>query len=211
MANSAAPFGLRPVRRLDGAAWTGQARHYVIPSDDTNNYFIGDPVDLTGNSNTTEITVIGGGTFAPGTLSEIALATLADTNQTIGPIVGFAPTSRDSAVYGPASTVRVALVADDPNLVFEIQDDGATALTADSVGLNAIMQSGTGSTITGRSGYVLDTNGDAPEANASNMLLILQLSKRMGNEIAAFAIWDVILGVHRYKASGDGEGSLGIA
>lgn len=206
MANTAAPFGLRPVRKLDGSAWTGQARHYYIPAGDSTSFFIGDPVDLTGNSNTSEI--MG---FAPGTLSEIGAITAADTNQFVGAIVGFLPSNRDSNVYGAGSTDRIALVADDPNLVFEIQDDGASALTADSVGLNAIMQSGSGSTATGLSAYVLDTNGDAPEANASNMLLIIGLSKKMGNEIGVFAVWDVIASVHRYKASGDGEGSLGIA
>lgn len=209
MANTVAPFGLRPVRRLDGQPMS-QPRHYYIPAGDSTAYYIGDPVDLVGDSNDAEVVTLHG-TFAPNTLSEIGLATLADTNQCVGAIVGFAPMNRDSAIYGAASTERVALVCDDPNMIFEIQDDGATALTSDSVGLNAIMQSGTGSTTTGLSGYVLDTNGDAPEANASNMLLILGLSKKQGNELATYATWDVMLSVHRYKAAGDGEGSLGIA
>lgn len=210
MANTNAPFGLRPVRRFDGSPWTGQARHYYIPSGDSNNYFIGDPVDIVGDSNDAEVVVVGG-TFPPSTLSEIGLATLADGNKCIGAIVGFAPTNRDSPIYGAASTERVALVADDPDLIFEIQDDGATALTADSVGLNAIMQSGSGSTVTGRSAYVLDTNGTAPSADASNMLIIHALSKRQGNSLAVNAVWEVLINMHRYRATGDGDGGLGIA
>jgi hypothetical protein len=207
MANTAAPFGLRPVRYLNGSQWTGQARHYYIPSGDGTAYFIGDPVDIVGDSNDAEVNVIGG-SFPQATLSEIGLATLADGNYCIGCIVGFAATNRDSPIYGAASTERVALVADDPNLIFEIQDDGATALTADSVGLNAIMQSGSGSTVTGLSGYVLDTNGTAPSADASNMLLIQGLSKRLGNSLAVSAIWDVQISMHRFARL---NGLLGIA
>lgn len=210
MANTNAPFGLRPVRYRNGNPWTGQARHYYIPSTDSTAYHIGDPVDIVGDSNDAEVACIGG-TFPPSTLSEIGLATLADGNKCVGAIVGFAATNRDSPIYGAASTERVALVADDPDLVFEIQDDGTTALTADSVGLNAIMQSGTGSTVTGLSGYVLDTNSTAPAADASLMLLIHGLSKRLGNSLAVNAVWEVQINMHRFRATGDGDGSLGIA
>lgn len=210
MANTNAPFGLRPVRYRNGTPWTGQARHYIAPSGDSNAMYIGDPVDITGNSNSSEVTCLGG-TFAAGTLSEVALATLSDGNYAVGVIVGVEAVSRESTTYREASTERVLLVADDPNLIFEVQDDGATALTADSVGLNAILQSGSGSTVSGLSGYVLDTNGDAPAADASNMLLILGLSKKMGNAIDTYAVWDVMINMHRYGATGDGDGSLGVA
>ena len=210
MANTAAPFGMRPVRYLNGTPWTGQARHYYVPASAGTAYFIGDPVDITGTSNTAEVSCLGG-LFPAGTLAEVTLATLADGNYTIGIIVGVEAVHRDSTVHREASTERVLLVADDPNLVFEVQDDGATALAATSVGLNAILQSGTGSAYTGQSAYVLDTNGDAPAADASNMLLIRGLSNKVsGNSIAAYAIWDVTINMHRFGATGDGDGSLGV-
>lgn len=209
MANTNRPFGLKPVRYRNGTPWTGQARHYHVPSSHGTAIYIGDPVDLTGTSNTAEVTCLGG-TFPIATLADVTLATLADGNYTCGVVVGVEAVNRESTIYREASTDRVLLVADDPDLIFEVQDDGATALAATSVGLNAILESGTGSTTTGLSGYVLDTNGDAPAADASNMLLIMGLSKRLGNEVAAYAVWEVMLNMHRYKATGDGDGSLGV-
>lgn len=198
MANTVAPFGLRPVRRRDGSEWTGKARPYLIPSTDNTDMFVGDPVDLAGDTNSTVVTVVGG-EFVPGALPTVAAATLADGNYTIGPIVGFMPTTQASDIYGVASTTRVALVADDPDLIFEIQDDGATALGIASAGLNAIMQSGSGSTFTGKSAYVLDTNGTAPSADASNMLFIERVANRPNNDgTLASTIWEVTISMHRY-------------
>lgn len=200
MANPTNAFGLKPVRRRDGSPWTGKATPYSIPSTDTNNYFIGDPVDLAGTAtgNAASVTIVGG-EFAIGTLPEIAAATLADGNYTIGPIVGFMPTTEASTVYGAASTTRVALVADDPDLVFHIRDDGTTALGIAGVGLNAIMESGTGSTVTGLSGYVLDTNGTAPSADASNMLYIDRAANINNNDATLVrTVWEVFISMHRY-------------
>jgi hypothetical protein len=208
MANIVAPFGLRPVRRRDGSEWNGKVRPYLVPTGVATDVFVGDPVDLAGTSNATTITVIGG-EFQPGTLPTVALATLADGNYTIGPIVGFMPTTRDSEIYGPSATNRVALVADDPNLIFEIQDDGAAVLGVAGVGLNAIMQTGSGSTATGKSGYVLDTNGTAPSADASNMLLIERAANRVGNDATlASTIWEVSISMHRLARL---NGLLGVA
>ena len=44
MANTSTPFGLRPVRSLNGAPWNGAATMYYIPSTDTNAYFVGNTV-----------------------------------------------------------------------------------------------------------------------------------------------------------------------
>ncbi len=87
------------------------------------------------------------------------------------------------------------------------RDDGTTALTYDSVGLNCIMQTGTGSTTTGKSAYVIDTNTDPPDADASNMLFILGLSNIVGNEIGAYGVWDVLINQHRYRPNN----GLGVA
>lgn len=200
MANPTNAFGLKPVRRRDGSPWTGKATPYSIPSGDTNNYFIGDPVDLAGTAtaNAAAVTIIGG-EFAVGTLPEIVAATLADGNYTIGPIVAFMPTTEASTVYGAASTTRVALVADDPDLIFQIRDDGASAIGIAGVGLNAIMESGTGSTNTNLSGYVLDTDGDAPAADASNMLYIDRAANIADNDATLVStVWEVFISMHRY-------------
>jgi hypothetical protein len=212
MANVNAPFGLRPVRRRDGQPM-GLPRHYYIPAGDSNKYHIGDPVDIVGDSNDATVETLGG-TWVPGSLSEIGHATLADGNYCTGVIVGFEAMTRDSAIYGAASTERVALVCDDPDVIFEVQDDGGgSALGADTVGLNAIMITGTGNDVTGQSGKMMDAGtGTAPSANASYMLMILGFANKRGNTLGEdYGIWEVMINMHRYRATGDGDGSLGIA
>ena len=71
MANNDTPFGLRPLRHRNGAPYNGAANPYYIPSSYATALFIGDPVIITGTSNTSAVKVPGVGDFAPGTLPEI--------------------------------------------------------------------------------------------------------------------------------------------
>jgi hypothetical protein len=181
MANTDTPFGLRPVRHRNGTPWNGKVRPYFIPSTYATALYIGDPVVKTGTSNTARVAAPQVGTFAIGTLPEVNKATAGDGNAITGVIVGFA-TNPDSlgTVYGAASTARVAMVCDDPSVVFEIQADGA--IPAASVGLNAVLiYTHAGSNFTGLSGAELDTTSDAPAADASNQLTILRIVNREDN------------------------------
>lgn len=200
MANKNAPFGLRPVRYLNGSPWTGAARPYYVPSDYATALYIGDPVVIVGDSNDNEY--MG---FPPGSLSEVNLGAAGDATAFTGAVVSVHPVTRESSVYKPASTEALVYVADDPNLVFQIRDDGAGTPSADWVGLNANLVSGSGSTGSGLSGWAL--NGSSPAADASNQLFILGLAAIMENEIGDYAVWDVRLNQQTYApASG-----LGIA
>lgn len=195
MANRNAPFGLRPVRYRDGSPWNGACRQYYVAAGDNNGaIFIGDCVTIIGETNDAEI-------FGnpPGTLQEVTRATVGDTPGTgsviAGVVVGVMPVTGDSLVYRANSTERVLLVCDDPAVIFEIQADGT--VTAEMVGLNAVLIEGTGSTVTGRSAVKLDTTSDVPAADASNQLYILGLSKKQGNEIGAYSILDVLINAHQ--------------
>lgn len=182
MANTDAPFGLRPIKHKGGAPYTGAANPYYIPSTYATALFIGDPVIKTGTANTAEVTEPGAGKFIPGSLPEINKAAAGDGNAITGVIVGFSPDPDNlSRSYNPASTERIAYVCDDPDVIFEIQADGAIAAT--QVGLNAVLiYTNAGSTTTGLSGVELDTSSDAPAADASNQLTILRVVNRTDNE-----------------------------
>jgi hypothetical protein len=182
MANQDSPTGLRPIRHRNGAAYNGAANPYYIPASYGTALFIGDAVVKTGTSNTAEVKVPSSGTFEIGTLPEINKASAGDGNAITGVIVGFAALPDDlSKQYNAASTARVALVADDPDLVFEIQADGA--IPATSIGLNAVLiYTHSGSTVTGLSGVELDTTSDAPAADASNQLTIQRAVNRVDND-----------------------------
>lgn len=192
MANSDAPFGLRPMRHRNGAHYNGAANPYYVPSSYGTALFIGDPVVKTGTSNTSAV-----GEFQPGTLPEVNKATAGDGNAITGVVVGFkSPTPEDNDnVYNPASTERIALVCDDPDVVFEIQADGTLAAT--DVGLNAVLiYTNSGDTNTGLSGVELDTTSDVPAADASNQLTIQRFVNRGDQEIGANSVVEVKINNH---------------
>jgi len=217
MANVDTPFGLKPLRYKGGGPYNGAVNPYFIKSDYATALYIGDPVVKTGTSNTAAVSAPGAGSFGIGTLPEINKTAAGDvdgaTKRITGVIVGFAPLATDlNKNYNPASTERIAYVCDDPDVVFEIQADGAVA--AASVGLNAVLiYTHSGSTTTGLSGAELDTTSDAPEANASNQLIILRASNREDNDTTlTHAKVEVMINAHTeatgYTAAGDG--TLGI-
>lgn len=83
--------------------------------------------------------------------------------------------------------------------MYEIQDDSdGGALTAASVGLNADIVVGTGSTTTGTSAMELDSS---TVNTTSAQLRILGLSHRADNEIAANAKWLVMINEHELKST----------
>lgn len=206
MANKDASFGLRPIKHKSGAPYNGSVNPYYIPSTYATALFVGDPVVKTGTSNTAVVSVGGGGKFQIGTLPEINKATAGDGNLITGVIVAFCPLPTNLALqYNTASTERVALVCDDPDVVFEIQADGAIAVT--QVGLNAnLIFTNAGSTVTGLSGVELDTSSDAPDADASNQLTIQRVVNREGVEAAsAWTVVEVKINQHT-----EASGALGI-
>jgi hypothetical protein len=213
MANTDAPRGLTPLRHKSGAPYNGAANAYYIPSSYGTALYIGDPVVKTGTSNTARVTAPGLGGFAVGTLPEINKATAGDANRVTGVIVGFAADASNlSNQYNPASTERIALVADDPDLVFEIQADGA--VPAASMGLNAVfIFTHAGSTVTGHSGVELDTTSDAPAADASNQMVIMRAVNKANNDTTlTHAKVEVMLTNHTEAQSNvtNGSGTLGV-
>lgn len=199
MANTDSPMGLVPIRHRNGAAYNGAANPYYIASTYATALFVGDPVVKTGTANTAGVEGTGGSMFAAGTLPEIQRATAGDSNAITGVIVSFMATKTNlEAIHSAASTEGVAWVCDDPDVVFEIQEDNAgTALAATVVGLNAnLIYTHAGSTVTGRSGAELDGVGDAPDADATNQLTIQRLVNRVGNAVGANAKWEVKINKH---------------
>lgn len=202
MANTDNPFGLRPVQHRNGAPYTGACKPYYIPAAYGTALFIGDPVVITGAVNTAAVKAPGAGSFPIGALPVVAKATAGDGNAITGVIVGFAA---GDYIYNPASTERVVFVADDPDLVFEIQCDGT--LTPADVGYNAVLiYTTSGSTVTGRSGVELDTTSDVPAADASNQLTIRGFVNREDNDMAA-AYAKVLVTINQHTAA---TGAIGI-
>jgi len=185
MANANTPQGLRPVGNVPGAPYAGSVRSYSVPSGDATAILIGDPVKLVGTGQT-----INGEVYA-----DVARAATGDV--ILGSCVGVEMITRESTIYREASTQRIIKVADDPNALFEAQENsGGTAFTANDVGLNCNFIVAAGSTVTGMSGVELDTSTEATTNTLD--LKIVGLARRQDNAIGANAKWLVRINRHQY-------------
>ena len=159
MAITAAPYGLKPVKRADGMPYAGATSQYLIdPAGEATNLFYG------------QVVIIG----ADGYIA-LSTATGADitTNNlggsgvgAIGVFVGCEYVNSSGqlvqAQYYPSGTANggpiKAYVVDDPNVLFQAQLDGTGAQTI--IGTNtffaAAQSTSTGSTATGNSTSALD-------------------------------------------------------
>lgn len=199
MANTSRVNGLKPIKYLNGAAYNGQVNTYFLPSGDANDTFIGDPVKL----DTTGDTAAAGG-LAQGIQSVVKASA---TNALVGVIVGFAvnPLNLNTPQYRAASTGRYVLVADDPNILFEVQTSNGTLGVGD-IGLNANIAAGSGSTTTGSSGVTLDVATIATTATLP--LRIMGFTQRPDNDNTA-ASAKVVVKINNHQLAA-GTGAAGV-
>ncbi|MEY2909093.1 MAG: hypothetical protein RLZZ602_1616 [Pseudomonadota bacterium] len=159
MATSAAPYGLRPVKRADGMPYAGAISHYLIdPAGEATNIFYGQVVHLGADGYIALSTATG----ADGTTN--ALPTGTTLRGSLGVFVGCEYVNAQGQVihsqYYPSGTTGVvkAYVVDDPDVLFQAQLDGSTTIA--SLGENtffaAAQSTSTGSTATGNSTSALD-------------------------------------------------------
>jgi len=202
MANTSKPAGLQPIQYLNGAAYNGQARTYYIPSSDTNAYAIGDPVDLAGSADSKGV-------------PSVTLATAGSSsgaNKSIGPVVAageqydvIGNINTPNSIIVPATKSRdyYVMVADDPNLLFQIQEGGTqtTPLAATNVSQNADLASGANNGYL--SGWVIDIATTTTGSNAQ--LKLMQLNQVSNNAFGTYAKWLVMLNDHRYRQGTDGK------
>jgi len=184
MANVDTPFGLKPVRYISGRPYTGSVNIYSTATGDGTAIFVGDPVIISGTAQT-----IRGQIY-----QDVDQAATGDVMA--GVVVAVLPDTRDSLTYRAASTQRLLAVADDPDLLFEIQEvSGGTALAANDIGLNANFVVASGSTTTGLSGVELN---NATEATTNTLdLQIVGFVNREGNDIGEHAKWLVRINRHQ--------------
>jgi len=154
MALTAAPYGLKPVKRSDGMPYAGATSQYLIdPAGEATNLFYG------------QVVIIGADGY-------IALSTATGADATtnnlggnglgaIGVFVGCEYVNSSGqlvqAQYYPTGTSNggaiKAYVVDDPNVLFQVQADGA--MDQSDIGANtffaAVQSTTTGSTTTGNS------------------------------------------------------------
>ena len=197
MANRDTPNGFKPVRYMNGSPYNGAHNLYLKLAGLNEAHFIGDIVTLAGSSGTAALRVGGIDVEGMPTIQEGAVST-----DVLGVIVGFYPNPDALGTnHSPASTAAIVMVADDPDLVFEIQEDSdSTSFTADDVGRNVDSIAMTdGNTTTGTSALELDSSVTSVTTTA--MCQLLRLAPKVGNAIGTNARWEVRFVEHVYRAN----------
>lgn len=190
--NVDAPSGLKPVRYLNGSAYDGKHNLYLISTAVTTATYVGDIVTAAAVGGAAGVTVNGIDCTAMPTLLNGAAGDV----DIVGVVVGFLPDPTSLGTkHRAASTNRIALVADAPDLIFEIQEDANGGV--DIVNANADVVVGTGSTTTGMSAAELNST---TVATTTAQLRILRAVPRPDNDPAsANAKWEVVINEHAYK------------
>lgn len=188
MANVNAPFGMRPVRYVDGRPYNGAVEYYFATGA-TGVIRPGDPVVEAGSANTAEFQGYG-----PGTLPTCTVALDGAGDPITGVCVAVLPITRDSLIYRETSTDRIIAVARGADLIFEVQADvGGTALAVTDVGNFVVLKAGTTATL--RSDWTVDTSV-TPAGTATYQLKVMGFGKGPKNEVGAYAVVEVLVNNH---------------
>ena len=196
MPNLVQPKGFTPSRYQNASPYNGAANLYYIPSTDGSQFNVGDPV----------MQVAGGDANG---VPAVQKAT--GTSAVRGVIVGVLPAGYNNpSLVGvnldltvqniPATKLKAyyVLVADDPNLLFEVADDGLAALTATSCNKNASFTVANPTAPSQVSASVLST-ASIGTVNTLNLRMV-GLVQKPNNTYGANALWLVKFNLHEFNA-----------
>lgn len=185
MANSDTPTGLSPIRYTNGTPYNGGATRYYIPATDTTAAYLGAPVALAGSADADGVPTV--------------TANVAANAALLGAVVSVQPVTQDSTTFRAASTGRYVYVADNPDLIFEIQEDSVGgALTAANVGNVANLTGfGSGENINGRSAVEIDSSTATASGTGNEQVSLLGLIQSERNEFGDNANFLVRINNHQ--------------
>lgn len=200
MAATETPYGLKPVKRVDGMPYAGAVSEYLIdPAGVANNIFNGSIVQLT----TAGYVELADGTGADITTNNFG----GDTIGALGVFVGCEYVNAQGQVihsqYYPSGTTGVvkAYVVDDPMVMFQAQldDSGSQAVLGAITKLPAAQNALTsGSTATGNSNVALD----ATVQTTVGGLLIVGFASPVGDDYPDVYVKFTIGGHHMTNNAG---------
>jgi len=153
--------GFRPVKTISGAPYSGKANLYFMDSGDSTVVMVGDAVKIAGDaraaSGAPTVTRCGATDIPVGVVVGIVFSGVGNEVTNVPPV-----SDLNTPVYRRASTNRYVLVADDPQLVYEVQYAGtsvAAATITANVGQNGQFTTTAGNATSGASGMQLDSTG----------------------------------------------------
>lgn len=189
MANSNVASGIRPVNQF-GTAWSGQGIMVAFPASQAGNIFLGDPVVALGGTDAFGVPLMG-------------IATAGASNPILGSFNGICngpagsgfTITRDLPVYRQASILNYGFLYADPNDLFVVQEDSVGgAIAASAAGFaNGLLVAGAGSTVTGFSGWQLQSSSVSSSANTTYQVKLIGLARGPDNAVGVNAKWIVRL------------------
>jgi hypothetical protein len=183
MANTSKIRGFIAVKHTTGAPYNGQANLYAVAAADATALFVGDPVKLDGSANAAGVATVSKATAGASVLGVIVGLVTAKLDPVTG-AMSAGSIALDTPQFRAASTAAYVLVADAPDVVYEVEAvtgaNAAYAFLAADTGLNADLATVAGSTTTGVSAAALDMATKA--ATATLQFKILGAVPRVDNE-----------------------------
>ena len=188
MANVDRVNGFHPVGNVVTGSYNGQSRPYSVAAGYATALFVGDAVSMSGTADADGV---------PGCVQAAAGANMIGV--IVGLVVNRANATTEHPGYSAASTADVVLVCDDPNVIYEVQEDGSIGLVG--VGLTADHIVAAGNTTTGASGMEIDSS----DAGTGAGWKILGFSRRTDNE-PANANAKLLVKINEHELTGAGVG-----
>lgn len=187
MANTNAPFGFTPVRRVDGAAWNDQLSTSLVASNYSTAIFKGDVVNQLNTgyiAKTTPGTGVVFGIFW-GCVYQSA-------------VTGYPQYSPYWPGSGATSDVTAFLITD-PNVVFQVQATLGPLTLAD-IGANLQFTAGTGNTATGLSTASINDVGTPTTATLPFRMVGVKTGVGPGTDTTSpYNIVEVVFNNQSYK------------
>lgn len=166
---------------------------YCIPdTDDTNAYAIGDPVVTAGSADANGVPTV---TLATGATDALIRGVIVGMGGNVYGGPGADYVGGLNTIVIPAVKTRnyYVLVADDPNILFEVQEDSdGGAIAAASVGLNCNLIAGANNGYI--SGWMLDSS--SVNAGIGRQCRLMQAVQRRDNALGAYCKWIVKINTH---------------
>jgi hypothetical protein len=201
LANNVNPNGFSPAKSIIGANFNGATNAYYIPSSDGSAYYVGDIVKTVAGGDANGVPqiqkAVGTDTVRGVIVSVLAAPPLPYTTFQ-GPALSleniFAPATKTKAYY--------VLVADDPNQIFQIQDDGLNPGTTIATACNKncsftiAAPAGNGQL----SGTVINSASIATTNTLNGKIMGLVLAPN--NAYGAYARWYVKFNLHELNGAG---------
>lgn len=208
MANTSKINGFRPVKHVTGAPYNGQANIYGVASGDSTALFVGDVVKLAADGNAAGIQYVTAHAAGTAGTGQPALGVVVGIiNTKLDPVDGrmsAGSISLDTPVYRPGSVEQYVLVADSPDLIFEVEATAAGSaysFAVADIGQNANIFAGSGSTSTGNSAHSLNMSDKGTAATLP--FKIVGVSKKIDNEVTGnYTKVLVQINNHQYKSVG---------